>query len=118
MLSANDRLLKLATADARTLARVDAVLTGEDVRTATFREEDTRTATFAETARRLGCSRPMVYQLVNAGRLDVVEMAGCRRIRVQSITDFANGKRPADAATVARMDENARKRGGGKRGAK
>lgn len=121
MLSMNDRMLKLATADAKTLARVDAVLTGEDTATATFHDEDCRTVTFTDAAKRLGCSRPMVYGLVKSGRLDVVTMNGVNRIRVQSITDFANGKRPADAATVERLNANARKRGGerdnGKRGA-
>ena len=115
MLSTNDRLLKLATADARTLARVDAVLTGDDTATATFRDEDCRTVTFTDAAKRLGCSRPMVYALTKAGRLDVVAMNGVRRIRVQSITDFANGKRPPDSATVEKMNANARKRGGERR---
>ena len=118
MLSTNDRLLKLATADARTLARVDAVLTGDDTATATFRDEDCRTVTFTDAARWLACSRMSIYKLVRQGRLDVVEMCGVRRIRVQSIVDFANGKRPPDPATLERIATNARKRGGGKRGAK
>ena len=115
MLSANERLLKIATADARTLARIDAVLTGDDTATATFHDEDCRTVTFTDAAKRLGCSRPMIYSLVKSGRLDVVTMNGVNRIRVASITDFANGKRPADAATVERMNANARNRGGARK---
>ena len=116
MLSANDRLLKIATADARTLARVDAVLAGDDTATPMFRDEDCRTTTFTGAARWLACSRMSVYKLVKEGRLDVVTLAGVNRIRVASIVDFVNGKRPPDPATLERIAANARKRGGGKRG--
>lgn len=112
MLSANERLLKIATADAKTLARVDQILQGEDPTAATFRDVDCRTTTFADAAKRLNCSRVTVYGLVRDGRLDVIEMNGTRRITVASIVEFASGKRPADAATIARIAANAAKRGG------
>ena len=90
-MSPNDRLLKLATADAATLARVDDVLNHRD--NATHNPEaDTRTVTFTQAAKRLGVSRPTVYRLVRAGRLRTVRLCGVSRIVLASVVDFVNGK--------------------------
>lgn len=89
-MNANERLLKLATANHSVLAKVDAVLNGTDGRTAKA-DDDCRLITYTEAAKRLNVSRPTVYRLAKAGRLDVVPLDGVNRIRLQSIMDFANG---------------------------
>ena len=89
-MNANERLLKLATANPSVLAKVDAVLNGTDGRTAKA-DDDCRLITYTEAAKRLNVSRPTVYRLAKAGRLDVVPLDGVNRIRLQSIMDFANG---------------------------
>ena len=84
----NERLLKLATADAATLAKVDAVLNHTD--TTHKPEADTRTCTFTEAARRLGVSRPTVYRLTRSGRLRTVKLCGVSRIVLSSVVDFVS----------------------------
>lgn len=92
-MNANERLLKLATANPSVLAKVDAVLNGTDGRTAKA-DDDCRLITYTEAAKRLNVSRPTVYRLAKVGRLDVVPLDGVNRIRLQSIVDFANGTTP------------------------
>ena len=87
-MSSNERLLKLATADAATLAKVDAVLNHTD--TTTKPEADTRTCTYTQAAKRLGVSRPTIYRLVKAGRLRTVALCGVNRIVLSSVVDFVN----------------------------
>lgn len=101
MLTGKERLKKLESADTKTLARIDEVLTGNT---------DCLTVTYTAAARRLGCSRAMVYRLVKAGRLDAIAMSGTNRVLVSSINDFATGQRPADAATIANIERNTEKR--------
>ena len=93
-MSTNERLLKLATADAATLAKVDAVLNHTDG-DAKKPEADTRTVTYTEAAKRLGLSRPTVYRLTRAGRLRTVKLCGVSRIVLSSVVDFVNGKENA-----------------------
>lgn len=90
-MSTNERLLKLATADAATLARVDAVLNHADGATHAP-DADCRLCTFTEAARLMKVSRPTIYRLVRAGRLDVVPLNGVCRILMRSIFDCVNGK--------------------------
>lgn len=94
-MTTNERLLKIATANSETLARVDAVLNGTDGGTIAKREEDTRLITYTEAAKRLNLSRPTIYKLVKMGRLATVPIDGVRRIRLQSVFDYANGRRSA-----------------------
>lgn len=93
-MSTNERLLKLATADAATLAKVDAVLNHTDDDTKKP-EADTRTVTYTDAAKRLGLSRPTVYRLTRAGRLRTVKLCGVSRIVLSSVVDFVNGKEDA-----------------------
>lgn len=90
-MSTNERLLKLATADAATLAKVDAVLNHTDG-DGKKPEADTRTVTYTEAAKRLGLSRPTVYRLIRAGRLRTVKLCGVSRIVLSSVVDFVNCK--------------------------
>ena len=85
MLSVNERMLKIATANPAVLARVDAVLCGDA--TTQKPEADVRLVTYTEAAKRMGVSRPTVYRLAKAGRLEVVPLNGVNRIRLQSVVD-------------------------------
>ena len=91
----NERLLKLLTAPPATLARVDAVLEGKDGGTTAKADEDVRLVTITEAAKRLCLSRPTVYRLIKLGRLDAVPLDGVKRIRLQSVCDYAAGRRSA-----------------------
>ena len=86
----NERLLKLATANHAMLASVDAVLNGTDDRMVRA-EADCRLITYTEAAKRLNVSRPTVYRLVRAGRLEIVPLAGANRITMKSVIDLATG---------------------------
>lgn len=41
-----------------------------------------------EIAERLGMSRTKIYELLAAGELPSVKVAGCRRVRVADLDDF------------------------------
>ena len=83
-------MVKIATANPATLARIDAVLDGTDGRAAKT-DDDCRLITYTEAAKRLSLSRPTVYKLVHTGRLQVVPLDGVNRILLKSVFDFANG---------------------------
>ena len=108
MLDANQRILKIATADTKTLARIDSILTGEDTSPVPI-ERENRLVTDTDAARRTRLSRPTVYRLAKAGRLDVVELNGVNRITLASLNSFISGERPADGDN-AREIENVRRR--------
>lgn len=109
MLDANQRILKIATADTKTLARIDSILTGEDTSPVPV-ERENRLVTYTDAARRTGLSRPTVYRLALSGRLDVVELNGTRRITLQSVNDFIAGNRPADDSTAREIERVRRRR--------
>ena len=108
MLDANQRILKIATADTKTLARIDSILTGEDTSPVPV-EKENRLLTYTDAGRRTGLSRPTIYRLVKSGRLDVVELNGVNRITLASLNSFISGERPADGDN-AREIENVRRR--------
>ena len=89
IMSERERMMKLLAATPQTLARVDAVLNGTDGRTAKA-DDDCRLVTYTEAARRLNLSRPTVYRLAKAGRLDVVPLNGVNRIKLQSVFDYVS----------------------------
>ena len=90
-MSERERMMKLLAANPQTLARIDAVLNGTDGGKPGKADDDCRLVTYTEAARRLNLSRPTVYRLARAGRLDVVPLDGVNRIRLKSVIDFANG---------------------------
>ena len=94
-MTTNERFARIATATPAILARIDAILQGSDGGTIAKIDPDCRTITFTEAARRLCLSRPTVYRLVKMGRLAVVPLDGTNRIRLQSVFDYANGRRSA-----------------------
>ena len=89
-MSERERMMKLLAANPATLAKIDAVLDGTDGK-ATRADDDCRLVTYTEAAKRLNLSRPTVYRLAKAGRLEVVPIGGVNRIRLKSVVDFANG---------------------------
>lgn len=89
-MSNEQRMMRLLTANPQTLAKVDAVLNGTDGRSVKA-DDDCRLVTYTEAAKRLNLSRPTVYRLAKAGRLEVVPLDGVNRIRLKSVIDFANG---------------------------
>ena len=95
-MSERERMMKLLAANPQTLAKVDAVLNGTDG--GTKAEADCRLITFTEAAKRLNVSRPTVYRLAKAGRLEIVPLDGVNRIRLKSVVDFANGATAKEVA--------------------
>ena len=91
VMNERERMMRLLAATPKTLARIDAILDGNDT-TPTPVDVDCRTITFTEAARRLSVSRPTIYRLAHAKRLAVVPLNGVNRIKLQSVFDFANGK--------------------------
>jgi len=89
-MTTNDRLIKIATANPQTLAKVDAVLNGTDGKPVKV-DDDCRLVTYTEAAKRLNLSRPTIYRLVKLGRLEIVPLDGVNRIRLASVIAFANG---------------------------
>ena len=77
---------KILTASPTMLAKIDRVLDGTDT-THDRPEADCRLVTYTEAARRLSVSRPTIYRLARAGRLEVVPLNGVNRIRLQSVVD-------------------------------
>ena len=104
MLTANERMMKLCTADPKTLARIDAVLTGEDSATAVHAVEDLRSLTLSDAARHLNVSRATVHTMVNKGRLSVVVLNGSRRVPMAAISALMRGERPADDRAVEKIE--------------
>ena len=77
--------------------QIEAAIRGETPQRP--QSEDKRLTTITNAARLLALSRNTIYTLLDTGRLDGVELNGCTRVTMQSINDFAAGKRPANAAT-------------------
>lgn len=92
MYSATERMQKMLAAGAPALARIDAILDGTDT-APNFIEQDTRLVTFTDAAKRLTVSRTTVYAMVANGLLEVRSTGNGRRIVLQSVFDYANGKR-------------------------
>ena len=78
---------------------LERVLKGE-APTADKRDDDRRLVTISGAARLLALGRNTVYKLIATGRLDVVELNGCKRITMRSIREFADGMRPANERTA------------------
>lgn len=84
------RMLKILTADAKVLARVDRILTGDELHTQSA-IPNVKTCTLAEASRMLRFSRPTIYRLIKKGVLQTVDLNGHPRVLIQSIIDYTNG---------------------------
>lgn len=80
--------MKLCTANPATLARIDAILSGEDT-TASERDVDIRTCTITAAARRYQISRPTLYRMIKSGRVKVMRLNSVNRVLIQSLVDCA-----------------------------
>jgi len=94
MFTTEVRMQKLLAANAKTLARIDQILSGEDSTSGTH-DVDCATCTYTEAARRLRYARPTIYRMVQAGRLKTVPLNGSRgrRILISSLVDYVNGNK-------------------------
>lgn len=71
---------------------------------------DLRTVNQTQAARLLGVGRGEVIGLIKQGRLDTITTsAGTPRVTMRSITEYANGERPANAKTAEQAKANAAK---------
>ena len=86
-----ERLRSLAEADNTTLELIDQVLLGESPIQAT-ETGSLALLTLTETAKRMNLSRVTIYRLVRKGALKVVSLNGTRRVKLQSVLDFLNGR--------------------------
>ena len=82
-MNTNERLLKLATASPAVLAKIDHILDGTDGKPGKA-DDDCRLVTYTEAAKRLNISRPTVYRLAKAGRLEIVPLDGVKRCKKPS----------------------------------
>lgn len=79
--------MKICAADPALLAKVDAVLKGDDT-TIPKVDPDVRTCTLTEAARRIGVSRPTVYRLIKKGAIRTIPLCGVSRVVLQSLFDY------------------------------
>lgn len=80
---------------------LERVLRGETATAATDKDKDeNRLVTISGAARLLAPGRNTVYRLIETGRLDIVDLNGCKRVTMRSIHAFVNGERPANDKTA------------------
>ena len=65
----------------------------QNEQTAQSPEVETRLLSISKAAERLGLSRATISLLIEQGRLEVVNLNGTRRVRLQSLIDFSKGKK-------------------------
>ena len=81
--------------------RIEAAIRGDEhERRKAQGEEDRRLVTISAAARLLALGRNTVYRLIETGRLDTVELNGCKRVTMKSIKEFTDGNRPANEKTA------------------
>ncbi len=89
IMSKEQLMMKLLTAQPEMLARVEALLENRQPETT---PSDRRLLTFGDAAGALSISRMTVYRMARDGRLPVVETrAGRRRIPSQALTALLQG---------------------------
>jgi len=79
---------------------LELVIKGEAATPTDKGAEDRRLVTIAGAARLLALGRNTIYRLIETGRLDTVELNGCKRVTMRSIREFADGARPANEKTA------------------
>ena len=90
-MTANERMMKICAASPALLAKIDAVLVGDETVVPKV-DPDLRTCTITEAARRYQVSRPTMYRLIQAGRVRTLQLNGVSRVLIQSLVDYANGR--------------------------
>lgn len=89
-MTANERMMKICAACPALLAKIDAVLAGDET-IVPKADPDLRTCTITEAARRYNVSRPTLYRMIKAGRVRIMPLNGVNRVLIQSLVDCANG---------------------------
>ena len=89
-MTSNERILKICAASPALLAKIDAVLAGDETLVPKV-DPDIRTCTITEAARRFNISRPTLYRMIRSGRVRTMKLNGISRVLVQSLVDCANG---------------------------
>ena len=87
-MTANERMMKICSASPVTLAKIDAVLNGDDT-AVPQREPDLSSCTITAAARKYKVSRPTMHRLIRAGKIKVLYLNGVRRVLNQSLVDYA-----------------------------
>ena len=89
-MNTNQRMSMILAATPAVLAKIDAVLAGDETHVPK-KDPECRTCTLTEAARRLGVSRPTIYRLIQRGALKAVALNGVSRVTLQSIFDYTAG---------------------------
>ena len=80
---------------------LERVIRGENANAATDKDKDeNRLVTISGAARLLALGRNTIYRLIETGRLDTVDLNGCKRVTMRSVHAFINGERPANEKTA------------------
>lgn len=79
---------------------LERVIRGETTTTTTTGKDESRLCTISGAARLLALGRNTIYRLIETGRLDTVDLNGCRRVTMRSIRQFIDGERPANEKTA------------------
>lgn len=87
-MTAQERIMKICAASPALLAKVDAVLNGDDS-VVPKADPDLRTCTITEAARRYRISRPTMYRMIKSGRVRTIPLNGVSRVLIQSLADCA-----------------------------
>lgn len=87
-MSREELMIRVATADTKTLAKLSAALDERPQAGA----DSVALCTMTETARRLNVSRNTVYRLLQSGTLKTIQLRpGCRRIPATELQRLASG---------------------------
>lgn len=85
---------------------LERVLRGEATANANGGNRESRLVTIAGAARLLALGRNTVYRLIETGRLDTVDLNGCKRVTMRSVYAFIDGERPANEKTAGLVAES------------
>ena len=88
-MNTNQRMSMILAATPGVLAKIDAVLAGDETHVPK-KDPECRTCTLTEAARRLGVSRPTIYRLIQRGALKAVALNGVSRVVLQSLFDYVS----------------------------
>lgn len=87
-MNAQERIMKICAASPALLAKIDAVLAGDET-VVPKPEPSLSTCTITSAARRLKISRPTMYRMIRAGRVRTVPLNGVSRVLVDSLVQLA-----------------------------
>ena len=79
---------------------LERVLRGETTTNTDGDKNENRLVSISAAARLLTLGRSTLYKLISTGRLDTVDLNGCKRVTMRSIHAFIKGERPANEKTA------------------